>query len=168
MRVQRIYYACFPLVPFSRIAWMTFIWHHRLSRAAHAAREELALLRKGLSTTARDNDRRGDPDPSSAGTAGDAARRCGSSAAVGMAANPPIAHKASMRFRWPDAAGFRPRLPYECNASQGTSTRLTPDLQSPLSQPLLPLPSHLRPTPINLLIRRHPPAQEAHTSGSSD
>ena len=35
----------------------------------------------------------GDPDPISAGTAGDAARRDGSSAAVGMAANPFGAHQ---------------------------------------------------------------------------
>ena len=37
--------------------------------------------------------RNGDPDPISAGTAGDAARRGGSSAAVGMAANPFGAHQ---------------------------------------------------------------------------
>jgi hypothetical protein len=34
----------------------------------------------------------GDPDPISAGTAGEAARWGGSSAVVGMAANPPGAH----------------------------------------------------------------------------
>ncbi len=42
-------------------------------------------------TAAVDSD--GDPDPISAGTAGDAARRGGSSAAVGMAANPFGAHQ---------------------------------------------------------------------------
>ena len=36
----------------------------------------------------------GDPDPISAGTAGDAALWGGSSAVVGMAANPPGAHQA--------------------------------------------------------------------------
>jgi hypothetical protein len=36
----------------------------------------------------------GDPDPISAGTVGDAALRGGSSAVVGMAANPHGAHKA--------------------------------------------------------------------------
>ena len=40
----------------------------------------------------------GDPDPTSAGTAGDAALRGGSSAVVGMAANPRGAHKAGCHF----------------------------------------------------------------------
>nr|WP_246730355.1 plasmid partitioning protein RepB C-terminal domain-containing protein [Nitratireductor mangrovi] len=43
----------------------------------------------------------GDPDPTSAGTAGDAGRWAGSSAAVGMAANPFGAHQAGWSFRRP-------------------------------------------------------------------
>ena len=41
----------------------------------------------------------GDPDPISAGTAGDAALWGGSSAAVGMAANPFGAHQAGLHRR---------------------------------------------------------------------
>lgn len=40
----------------------------------------------------------GDPDPTSAGTAGDAALWGGSSAVVGMAANPFGAHQAGREF----------------------------------------------------------------------
>ena len=40
----------------------------------------------------------GDPDPTSAGTAGEAARWGGSIAVVGMAANPFGAHKAGCGF----------------------------------------------------------------------
>ena len=53
--------------------------------------------RGGVNRTAAD----GDPDPTSAGTAGDAARWGGSSAVVGMAANPSGAHQAGLSFRWP-------------------------------------------------------------------
>jgi hypothetical protein len=56
------------------------------------------MYRTGSPTLHADNDRGGvidgDPDPISAGTAGDAALWGGSSAAVGMAANPFGAHQA--------------------------------------------------------------------------
>jgi len=48
----------------------------------------------------------GDPDPISAGTVGDAARWGGSSAVVGMAANPFGAHQAGSSFRRPTDQGF--------------------------------------------------------------
>jgi hypothetical protein len=48
----------------------------------------------------------GDPDPWSAGTVGDAARRGGSSVVMGMAANPSGAHQARPRFRWPAMASI--------------------------------------------------------------
>jgi hypothetical protein len=46
----------------------------------------------------------GDPDPTSAGTAGEAARRGGASAVVGMAANPFGAHRVGVHrpTAWPD------------------------------------------------------------------
>ena len=50
----------------------------------------------------------GDPDPISAGTAGDAALWGGSSAAVGMAANPFGAHQAGRHRRPRDRLGRRP------------------------------------------------------------
>ncbi|MFV0666070.1 hypothetical protein [Denitromonas sp.] len=47
------------------------------------------------------DDRAGDPDPTSAGTSGDAGLWAGSIAAVGMAANPLGAHQAGSSFRRP-------------------------------------------------------------------
>ena len=48
----------------------------------------------------------GDPDPISAGTAGEAARWGGSSAAVGMAANPFGAHQLADRLALERCAGL--------------------------------------------------------------
>ena len=68
-----------------------------------------------------------DPDPISAGTAGDAALWGGSSAAVGMAANPFGAYQAGLLCRLRDRSGFsRSRESAGCAGSDEEAGAVTP------------------------------------------